>query len=69
VITVTLEHSNDDVNFTTKATLINGTSLSPNQHNLLYGQDLGTSQVGGCAMRIAVSLSGTTPQAYVQLYL
>lgn len=68
-ITVTLEHSNDDVNFTTKSTLINGTALTANQQNNIFAQDLGTAQVGGCSMRVSVSLGGTTPSAYVQLYL
>ncbi|MBZ0119264.1 MAG: hypothetical protein K8H88_19900 [Sandaracinaceae bacterium] len=68
-VTVTLEHSNDNVNFTSKATLINASALSTTAITNAFGSDLGTSNVGGAFMRLAIQLGGTTPASNLQVTL
>lgn len=68
-ITVLLEHSNDGVTWTTKATLVNALALTPNAITNTTGSDLGTAIVGGCKARLSVALGGTNPTAFVELWL
>ena len=65
-ITVAIEHSNDGVNWTNKATPISAQSLSANAVNLHYGQDTGSTPTGGF-VRLAITLAGTNPSGQVQV--
>ena len=78
-LTCLLEHSNDGSNYTnaggtqkswtTKTTLINAVALVQNDVTYLTGNDLGTANVGGGLMRLAISLGGVNPTAYVEVWL
>jgi len=70
-LTVNIEHSNDGVNWATKAQLFNATSISNAATSvvILTAQDLGTAQVGGLYMRVALTLGGTNPSAMIVIML
>ncbi|MBZ0119209.1 MAG: hypothetical protein K8H88_19600 [Sandaracinaceae bacterium] len=68
-VTVALEHSNDNVNWTNKATLLSAQALSTSAITHLFASDLGTSNVGGSFMRLSVQLGGTTPASNLQVTL
>jgi len=64
-LSVVLQHSSDGENWTDKATPINQASISSD--NTYSGSDLGTSAVAGCFMRVAITLSGSSPSAAVDV--
>lgn len=68
---VKLQDSNDGINWRDKTTLITGASnnIPINTVTTLYGNDTGTANVGGCKMRVQIMLSGTTPGAFIELWL
>ena len=68
-LTVAIEHSNDGVTWTTKATPISAFGLSAGAINGTTGSDLGTAAVGGAKVRLTISLAGTTPSAFVEIWL
>ena len=67
-LTVKLQHSNDNQNWSDKSTLIDAVDLTPGQVGASFGSDVG-STVGGAFMRLQISLSGTSPQASIEIYL
>ena len=72
-VTVALEQSNEASAFVAawevKATLISAAATSPTVVNYVRGYDLGTTKVGAGNMRLAISLGGATPTAYVEAWL
>ena len=67
-LTVKLQHSNDNENWSDKSTLINAAALKAGQVEASFGSDAG-STVGGAFMRLQISLGGTSPQASIEIYL
>ena len=65
---VDLEHSNDAINWVVKTNLVAGGTAISNTITFTP-QDTGTTTVGGAFMRLAVTLGGTTPAAYVEIWL
>lgn len=63
---ITLETSCDNVNWTISSTPI---SAAIANGTVLFGADLGTSQVRGLCVRIGVKLTGTTPSAYIEVWI
>src|SRR5688572_4054877 len=63
-LAVAIEHSNDGVNWTNKSSPIPSTLVSGVQ--FVLGQDTGSTPGGGFH-RLAITLSGTTPSAHVQI--
>lgn len=64
---VTLESSNDNVNWATRSTLINLASIVGGP--VLTASELGTAAVGGRFQRLSFKLGGTTPSAYLEAWL
>ncbi len=70
-VAIVLEHSNEGVAaaaWVTKSTPVPATAVTANQANFLQGQDAGTTP-GMANMRLAITLGGTTPNAYVEVWL
>lgn len=66
-ITVTIERSNDGVNFESGvATLLTKSNLSTTAIENAYGE-FNATKVLGCAVRLAITLAGTSPSANIQL--
>jgi len=69
---VTMERSNDGNDFENgnnpQSKLIS-VPLNPNTTETFYGQDLGTSTVGGSFARLTITLGGTNPSAHLKLIL
>ncbi len=68
-LSVILEHSNDNVLWSTKTTLLNAVAISTTGIGANFASDLGTANVGGAFMRLRITLGGTTPSASLQLWL
>lgn len=67
-LTVTLETSADNVNWYVPPTpLFNQSSISNN--TVLFNFDLGTASIRAAFARVGVKLGGTTPSAYVEVWL
>lgn len=64
---VTLESSNDNVNWVSRSTPISATAISSG--TVLSGSELGTGAVGGRFQRFTLKLGGTGPNAHVELWV
>lgn len=70
-VAIVLEQSNEAAAaaaWVTKATLLVATAVNANSVNFLQGTDVGTSP-GMANMRVGITLGGTTPNAYVEVWL
>ena len=65
---VSLETSNDGVNWNPRSTPISAVAISTTTP-ALFGSEAGTAQVGGCFARIGVKLGGGTPVAFVEVWV
>jgi len=68
-LTVVLEHSNDGMNWEDKATFLSSQNITTASVGTYWADDDGTSDVGGCFMRLRISLGGTNPSAHLQMTL
>lgn len=66
-LSVTLETSNDNVNWTVRSTPIVPTPVF--EGTVLTGFELGTNVVGGRYARFGIQLGGASPGAYVELWV
>lgn len=65
---LTLETSNDGVNWSVRSTPISATSITSTTQ-ALFGNELGTAAVGGCYARVGIKLGGTTPVSFVEVWV
>ena len=66
-LAIALESSNDNVNWVPRSTVIVATAIASG--TTLTGSELGTAAVGGRFQRFTLKLAGTTPNAYVELWV
>lgn len=64
-LTIELEHSTDQINWTRKSTLVTG-STPAGATTTFFGVDDGSSP-GGAFARLAITLSGGTPSAHLTI--
>lgn len=66
-LTLTLETSNDNVNWNLRSTLLNQTSITT-ATQALFASELGTAQVGACFARVGIRLGGASAVAFVEVW-
>jgi len=68
-LTLLLETSNDGVLWSSRSTPINLQVIPSNNAGALFGQELGTSSVGGMYTRFGIKLGGTLTVAFVEVWV
>lgn len=68
-LTLKLERSNDGLNWDTTTPIVSFFTNQTLTGATIFGQDLGTTNVGGCFARLSIQISGASSSAWLKIIL